>query len=252
MNTDAIMVNATIQQIRQHYPHLGLQVPDGMADAIAQIDAESDQPQYTVDPGELRAAVATAHEAGEDPATDEAVRTALARYQLASLNLGPTPASRAERRAAVLHTHMDAILTDLTWVVDQGDAVLTRVREAGVNPNEPFMAGNATRVALWEEAQEALNRITHAGKLWGLLVAAFRLVERPQARRALILADLTPEQLFAIDGRDLLAAARAGHPLKLATPEGFKQRSKRVDEHLAAEAARLERERNGQRGKAAA
>lgn len=252
MNTDDTMVNATLQQIRQHYPHLGLQLPEGMADALAQIDAEGDEPRFTVDPGELRAAVATAHDAGEDPATNEAVRTQLARYQLAALNLGPTPASRAERRADVLREHSDTILAGLTQVVEQGDAILARVRKAGVNPTEPFMAGNPTRVALWEEAQEALNRITHAAKLWGLLVAAFRLVERSQPRRALVIADLTPEQLFAIDGRDLIAAARAGYPLKLATPDEFTQRSKRVDEHLAAKAAQEERERNGKRGLAAA
>ncbi|NES28950.1 hypothetical protein GCE86_19665 [Micromonospora terminaliae] len=243
MYADDTMVSATVQQIRQNYPRFGLQLPEGMADDLAQLDARKDEPQFAADPAALRAAVAAARDAGQDPATDETVRTELARQQLASLNLGQLPDGRAGQRLAdVLHKHTPAILADLAQVVEQGDAVLARARKAGVNPAEAYVNGAGQRVELWEKGQEALTRITHAAKIWGLLVAAFRLAERDPRRRALALADLTPEQLFALDGRDVIAAARAGHPLSLATPEEYTQRCRRIDQHLAEQEARRERE----------
>lgn len=255
MNADNMMVSTAIQQTIQQYRHLGLQLPEGMADELTQADAQQDQPPAGADPAALRDAVAAATDAGKDPATDPAVLTELARQQLASLNLGQPVDGRAkwrQSRAEVLHKHMPAILADLARVVEQADTDLAKARKAGVSPADtspPTMAG---QVPLWEQAQEALTRLNRVEQLWGLLVSAFRLAKRPQERRALVLADLNPEQFSDLNGRDALAAARAGHRLALATPDGYTQRCQRIDQHLAQQEARRERERAGKRGLAAA
>lgn len=250
MSSDDVMVSSAIQQTPQQYRHLGLKLPDGMADDLAQLDAPQDQPPAGADPAALRDAVAAARDAGKDPATDPAVLTELARHQLASLNLGQLPVGQAgwrQRRADVLRKHTPAILADLARVVEQADAALTKARKAGVNPVDTLPPGMPGQVPLWKQARDALTRLNRVEQLWGLLISSFHLAKRPQDRRALVLADLTPEQFLDLNGRDVMAAAHAGHRLTLATPETYIQRCRRIDDHLAEQAARQERERTGRR-----
>lgn len=258
MNADRILVHTAIQQTEQHYRHLDRELPEGLTQALEDIDAQRQRTLTPHNPIAMRDAVDAALAAGNDPATDPAVLVELARRQLQDVKLGPLLDELAEqRRGAGLRQHAPVILADLALVVEEADATLTNARAEipNLDPTDPttITALKPGQMALWGEAREALDHLERVTQMWHLIVSACRLAPLNANKRPLILADLTGDELAALSDRTAMAPVHAGHHLELATPETYMQRCKRVDEDQAAEQAKREREaRTGRREGAAA
>jgi hypothetical protein len=258
MNANATAAHAAIQQTRQHYRHLRLDLPAKLVDTLAAIEARRERPYLRADPRAILDAVSAALAAGKDPATDKAVQTALARQQLATTSgLGALLDEQdAADQAAALREAAPTILEDLSRVVDQAGAVLEQARAMVPNLDlatpAALHSSQGSLIAMWGQAKDAADRLQRAVQVWQQVVSACRLASLSGSRNPLILADLTPDELARLNGRDAMAPVHAGHPLKLATPETYKQRCQRIDDHAAAvQAARAKEARTGRREAAA-
>lgn len=90
--------------IRQHFPHLGLELPAGLVADLADIDRVfADRDVFSSSRRVLAEAVANAISAGKDPATDKAVIVHLAREQMRMMNLD-NDLSALARTAAPTHS----------------------------------------------------------------------------------------------------------------------------------------------------
>lgn len=253
MNTDRITVMTAIGQTRQHYRQLDRELPAGMVDALARIDEQANRTLPRHDPAGLVNAIDAALTAGKDPATDTAVLAELARKQLAELNPAELFDNLAwQRRGDVLREYAPAIIADLAQVVEQADAVLDKARAAIPNLDTDDTTSVTTmrpaQMALWGEARVAVDHLDRVAQMWHLIVLACRLAPLDASRQPLILADLTPEQLAALDERRALAPVRAGHRLALADVDTYRQRCQRADEYVTEQAAKRAREaRTGKR-----
>jgi hypothetical protein len=243
-------MRAALMLVPQHFTRLGLDLPDGYTDALERIDQQlGNRDALTHDPARLAEAVAAALATGKDPAADKAVTAELTRAQLHALNIGTRlDGVAADRRAAVLHQHADALLERLAAEVTEADAILADARNT-VPDLARVLADHhgATRLrpdrlAAWGSARDAVARLGVIVQTWTLIVQACGLANpQPKSRdRLLILADL---DLPALDraardyGTDPTAAAIAGHRLELATPATY---AERVDK-IAKQRAELQR-----------
>jgi hypothetical protein len=249
---EQLMSSATrsaLMIIRQHFPHLGLELPRGLTADLAEIDrvfANRDVLEGSRRP--LAEAVANAMSAGKDPATDKAVIAHLAREQMRLMNLGNDLSALAEdRRGDALRSHADAILTLLSSVIDRADQTLEEARERipGLDLNDDDQVRNMTpdQMALWGRAREALAHVERVAQVWAMLVSACGLGTLPPHRRPLMIAELSLAELNALGHQpNATAAVHAGHRLSLATPETFAERLARLEDDRAHDAGRSARE----------
>ena len=235
--------------IRQHFPHLGLELPDGLTADLAEIDRVfADRDALNGSRRALTEAVADAMSAGKDPATDKAVIVELAREQMRLMNLGNDLSALAEdRRADALRGHADAILELLSEVIDRADETLAEARERipGLDLNDDDAVRNMApeQMALWGRAREALAHVERVVQVYGMLVGAVGLGVLPPHRRPLVIAELSLSELNALGHQpNAIAAVHAGHRLSLATPETFAERLARVEDDRAHDAKRGERD----------
>lgn len=235
--------------IRQHFPHLGIELPRGLAADLAEIDRVfGSQDVLTSSRRTLAEAVADALAAGKDPATDKAVLAHLAREQMRLMNLDGELADVAEdRRAAALRSHADAILELLAEVVDRADETLEEARDgiAGLDLTDDERVGAMAphQMALWGRAREALAHVERVVQVYAMLLGACGFGIVPPHRRPLVIAELSLAELNALGHQPhATAAVHAGHRLSLATPDTFAERLARLEEDRSLDAGRGERD----------
>lgn len=227
-----------LQQVQQHFPHLGIELPAGLKAAL--VDAASRQVKQKqalrFDPNDLTDAVRTAIEHGTDPATNKAVLTALARRDLATVLPELNGAAERARQDAVIEYAPD-LIEAMRPVVEQASADIQAAAEA--IPNLDLLdirsAGHLRPelMTMWGRAREALARAERVGGLTSLIFTMLGLGFSNDVA-PLMLADLTAEQLDSLPlgtrGRTPHAAALAALPLDLATPTTYPERVQRVRE----------------------
>lgn len=231
---DIALAQVALGQLRQHFRHLGLDLPAALAADLATIEAPVDTSGLHFEPIELVEAVTAALDAGKDPATDKAVRTLLARQQLARLNLNDRRHVDADRRrATALQRHTDSIIDALVPVVADAGRTLAGFadRFPDLDPTAPgaVAQSRADDLAAWGRAREAVDRTGRAFDVWQLVYRAGHFTPGTD-EPALVLADLSAAQLDAIRGWQPAPhrVVQHGHRLDLATRESFAQRVERV------------------------
>lgn len=171
--------------------------------------------------------------AGKTPATDKATQLALTEYQLAQVVTSGLLAQEASRRRAeALTTHAPEIIEQLRHIVAESDQVLQAAREVfphlDVRDPGQIRAATPPHAAAWAKGRDAATRVGQAVAAWIALGQSTGLIVDPR-RRALILADLTADELDALGHHpEILAALHAGHPLDMATPEVYTARIETV------------------------
>lgn len=240
---------STLMIIRQHAPHLGIELPDGLIADLAEIDRVfADQDALNGNRRSLAEAVADAMAAGKDPATDKAVIVHLAREQMRLMNLGNDLTALAEdRRADALRSHADAILELLSGVIDRADETLAEARDRipglDLNDDDRVRTMAPDQMAQWGRAREALAHVERVAQIWSMLVSACGLGTLPPHRRPLVIAELSLSELNALGHQPNAAAAvHAGHRLSLATPDTFAERLDRLENDRSHNAEKGERE----------
>lgn len=240
---------STLIIIRQHFPHLGLALPDGLITELAEIDRVfADQDALNGNRRSLAEAVADAMSAGKDPATDKAVIVHLAREQMRLMNLGNDLSALAEdRRADALRSHADAILELLSGVIDRADETLADARDRipglDLNDDDRVRTMAPDQMALWGRAREALAHVERVVQVYGMLLGACGLGVLPTHRRPLVIAELSLSELNALGHQPhAVAAVHAGHRLSLANPDTFAERLDRLEDDRSHDAKKDERE----------
>lgn len=226
-------VSVHVNLLRATTKKAGAELPPGLVDEFDRLTVTK-APQY--DPGVLVAAVTSAVLAGRDPAEDKAVRDALIRHQIASIDV---PRLVAE---AVDDKHADALRDHATEFLDALAAVVTAAQQAV----DTYRTGDgldlsdnaATRLSAdtlpaWATARAALARADHAATAWHQLAVLVRGVpEVADPRyRALVLADLSSGDLdhaLATQRTNARALVEDGHRLELADWDTWADRLKRI------------------------
>lgn len=228
---------STLMIIRQHAPHLGIELPDGLIADLAEIDRVfADQEAINGNRRSLAEAVADAMAAGKDPATDKAVIVHLAREQMRLMNLGNDLSALAEdRRADALRSHADVILELLSGVIDRADETLADARDRipglDLNDDDRVRTMAPEQMAQWGRAREALAHVERVVQIYGMLLGACGLGVLPTHRRPLVIAELSLSELNALGHQpNAVAAVHAGHRLSLATPDTFADRLARLED----------------------
>ncbi|MDO9498108.1 MAG: hypothetical protein Q7J48_20560 [Nocardioides sp.] len=234
---------------RQHFPHLGLELPAGLMADLAEIDRVfANRDVFDSSRRSLAEAVANAMAAGKDPAADKTVISCLAREQMRLMNVGNELSDLAEdRRADALRSHVDAIFELLSGTVERADETLAEVRERipGLDLKDEDIVRTLApeQMALWGRAREALAHVERVAQIWGLLVFACGLGALPPHRRPLVIAELSLSELNALGHQPVATAAvHAGHRLSLATPDTFAERLARLEDDRNYEASQGERD----------
>lgn len=240
---------STLMIIRQHSPHLGLELPDGLIADLAEIDRVfADRDVLNSSRRALTEAVAAAMAAGKDPATDKAVIAHMAREQMRLMNLDNDLSALAEdRRADALRSHADAIIELLAGVIDRADVTLAEARERipglDLNDDDRVRTMAPEQMAWWGRAREALAHVERVAQIWAMLVSACELGTLPPHRRPLLIAELSLSELNALGHQPAaVAAVHAGHRLSLATPDAFAERLARVEDDRDYDAKRNDRD----------
>lgn len=235
--------------IRQHFPHLGLELPSDLAADLAEIDRVfADRDTINGNRRTLAEAVADAMAAGKDPATDKTVMVHLAREQMRLMNLdGELAAVAEDRRADALRRHADAILNALSGVIDQADETLAEARERipglDLTDDDRVHTMAPEQMALWGRAREALAHVERVVQVYAMLLGACGLGILPPHRRPLVIAELSLSELNALGHQpNATAAVHAGHRLSLATPDTFAERLNRIEDDRSHDAQQGERE----------
>lgn len=247
MTINPTPAETALQFTRQHFRHLGLDLPASLTAALDQADAEAQamREAITADDAALGEAVAAAVKAGKDPATDKAVTAHLARRQLGSLLGDAFEEGAKARRAEAIAAQVPAIIATLAPVVEEADATLAdlRAKVPGVDLTSPHLLNSVptAHLTLAGQARDAVARLERIGQLWPLLAQAAGV--RYVAEMApLVLADLGTDELDALPrqarGGNMIAAAHAGHRLALATLEDYQMRCRDVEAERAERRAR--------------
>lgn len=248
-----ITAHTTLQQVRQHFRHLGLSMPSKVEAAFTDIDNATLKFDPANAGGVLDAALA-AQADGRDLATDEDVRTALTQMLLVHHSGAITAAQEARQesaRKAALVKHAPALIEAMRPVVEAAEHDIAKAREvlgtSTLRLDDQKMIGalDSTRLAPWAVAREALLRVEHVEEVWVFLASATRLAAVAPETKALITTDaddLNPlarlDRSFADAYRATSARAvvEAGLPLSLATFEQFAERVAAVGARELAEA----------------
>ncbi|WP_193607143.1 hypothetical protein [Nocardioides lijunqiniae] len=254
-----ITTEIVLQQVRNCFRDLGLTVPKPVAAAFTDTDnfiLKFDHAERGA-AGVLKAALA-AQADGRDPATDEAVRTALTRMLLVHHSGAITAAQESEQenaRKAALVKHAPALIETMRAVVEAADRDIANAREVlgtdklRLDDQKMIGALDSTRLAPWAVAREALLRVERVEEIWVFLASATRLAAVSDNTKALIVTDaddLTPisQRNRGFDVVHNVTSARsvveAGLPLSLATFEQYRDRvaAVRAREQSDAERAR--------------
>lgn len=248
MNIETAMVDTAIGQTRQHYRHLGLELPESLTQALARAAATNERTIPPYDAAALCEAVDAALDEGRDPAADETVRTQLARKAIKESNVWQMLEGLAlQRRGEALRDSAGQIIANLSGVVDQANAVLVQARQEipGLDVTDPSNVSTLRpgQMALWGEARDAVDHLNRVTQVWHLIVSACRLAPLGGPNNPLILADLSADELAALDrNTDAMAPVHAGHALALADVETYKQRVRSVEQQRAEQRAQRARE----------
>lgn len=236
--------HAALSLTRQHFRSLGLTLPTTLTDDLADLDTAASRAGRLARPGALRRAVLDALMADEDPATDQTVLTELARQQLTDSHVASILGDEIDqRRRDALDAAAPAILDALTPVIVEADKVIAAAREMigdTLNLSDPNAMAQLrpAQMTPWATAREAAARVEMVAQCWFLTAQSAGLVNIDHNKKALILADLTAEQLDSLGYRPKPESViAAGHRLSLATPEVFTQRCRAVDQQRQQAAA---------------
>lgn len=250
-----ITAHTTLQQVRQHFRHLGLSMPSKIEAAFTDIDNATLKFDPANAGGVLDAALA-AQADGRDPATDEAVRTALTRMLLVHHSGAITAAQEARQETArreALVKHAPALIEAMRPVVEAAERDIANAREVlgtttlRLDDHKMIGALDSTRLAPWALAREALLRVERVEEAWMFLAAATKLAAVSDGTKALIVTDI--DDLTPVSGMSrgfevahhvtsARAVVEAGLPLSLATFEEFGERVAAVRANAEQEAER--------------
>ncbi|MFI7607657.1 hypothetical protein ACIBTV_21295 [Micromonospora sp. NPDC049366] len=227
---------AALSLTRQHFRNLGLTLPATLTDALAELEAAASRATKLPRPGALRKAVLDALLADRDLATDQTVLTELARQQLTDSGVATILGDEIEqRRRNALDEAAPAILDALTPVIVEADKVIAAAREMigdGLNLDDANAMAELrpAQMTPWATAREAAARVEMVAQCWVLTAQSAGLVNIDHNKKALILANLTAEQLDDLGYRPKPSQViAAGHRLSLASPAEFVGRCRRVD-----------------------
>lgn len=236
MSIPTISTNAAFRIVRDTLDKLEVEMPTVVVEELQRFDFRSSV-TYAFDPKECADAVVDALLAERNPLTDKKVLGHLLTRQMSEL--APMLKVRIEeRRADLLASHAETILSALVPVVTDADAVLEKARTEIPNldlEDRDFVNRlPAEHMTTWGQAREAIGRLTHVVKLWQTLAGACGLAYLSQGNRPLILADLTAAELDSL-GPDAKAITPAlkGHRLSLAMPADLAARTERMAADLA-------------------
>lgn len=251
-----VTAQTVLQQIRQHFKHLDLSLPKKLAAELAEV--EDMALRFTpANAGGVAEALHAAQVAGRDPATDEAVRTALTRMLLVhhsgAINAAQESVQEKARRSALVK-HAPDLIETMRPVVEAAERDIAKAREVLATDNlrldDQKMIGSldSSRLAPWANAREALLRVERVQEVWTYIASATRLAAVEPETKALIVVDIDDLQSVSrLDNggfgdlyrkSDARAAVEAGLPMSLAT---FAEYGERVAAVNAREQANTER-----------
>lgn len=227
-----LTTRATLSMTQQFFRSLNLELPAGLVDDLAKLDAAANK-------STVGAAVLDSLMEGNDPATDGTVLRVLAQQQLATAGSHLLGDAVEVRRATILATHAPAIIDALVPVVAEADKALTAAREQiGDQLNLTDEAVTQLRPAqmpAWGAAREHAHRADLAAQCWQTVVIGTRQANIDADKRPLILADLDVEQLDLLGYRPKpRVVISSGHRLSLATIPEFVARCRRVNQQKTA------------------
>ncbi|MCG5462170.1 hypothetical protein MED01_007048 [Micromonospora sp. MED01] len=229
--------NAALSLTRQHFRTLGLELPGTLTATLTELDTAHARAANIRRPGALRAAVLDALIADQDPADDPTVLTELARQQLSDSYVISVLGEEIDvRRRAALDANAPAILDALKSAIVEADKVIAAAREIvgdDLMLTDPDAVSKLRphQLTPWATAREASTRVELVMQCWLLISQSARLVSIDLNKKALILADLTAEQLDDLGYRpNPNQVIGAGHRLSLATPETYIERCNAVDQ----------------------
>lgn len=240
----ATMTAQTVfQQVRQHFKHLGLDMPKKIAAELADIDGGTIKFTPANAGGVAQAALAAQAE-GRDPATDEAVRTALTRMLLIQHSGAITAAQASvqeKARTAALIKYAPALIEVMRPVVAAAERDIAKAREVlatdtlQLDDQKMIGALDSSQLAPWAVAREALLRVERVQEVWEYLASGTKLASVEPETKALIMTDTDDlKPVSRLDNNqfgnlyrlsDARAVINAGLPMSLAT---FAQYGERV------------------------
>lgn len=253
-----ITAQTTLQQVRQHFRHLGLTMPKKIETELARIEEAT--PTFTpANASDVAEAMLTAQAEGRDAATDETVRTALTRMLLVhhsgAISAAQGSAQEKARKQALV-THGPDLIEAMRPVVEAAERDIAKARQVmgttslRLDDSKMVAALDSSRLGPWALAREALLRVERVEEVWTFLASVTRLAAVSDTIKALIVTDaddLTPITQLSrgFDVAHHTSSARgvveAGLPLSLATFEDFADRvaAVRAVEQRNAERARV-------------
>ena len=214
---------AVLDQTRQNFRKLGLDLPAAVTDELAKIDQTLTRAEdLGSDTSGLAAAVFDALFAGKKPTDTKVMQEALL-VQLKAINIrGRLDEEANRRRKDVLDRHAPALIDQMAPVIEDADAAFVAARDLIPNLSfEPSVASGlpANHMEAWGRARDAIERVD-------AVVAVYRLLA-PVDRRflALTVADLTLDDARRIGHKAVaVSLATGGHRLSLATLAEYRER----------------------------
>ncbi len=238
-------VRACFTLVPQTSKMLGVDLPKLIAEALALTKTRPPELAAAPTTVELAAAIASAVQADRDPASDEDVRTLLARRQLSELNIGHQIAAHAAHQLGeAIKQNAEHIVN--TWRVSlavEAEALAAAKATVGAGDVEDIThMKNPTVPAAgaWATARTSGARFDTAAKSWWMLASVAGVACNPH-RRALVLGSVTLDQWRALPDRPTAwEFLCAGGNLDLATFDSWAERNRALDDELAGEQATLE------------
>lgn len=249
--------NTALQQTRQHFRHLNLELPAALRKELDDIDAVLTKSAPVI-AGKDTLVTATwdAIAAGKDILADKTITTELMAGLLAQQNLGSRLRQHADAlRAQALTRHADKILDSMAQVVDAADdaftAAHTAISNLDITEETSVTNINPLHASTWALAREAARRLDSVGQVWICITQACGLapIPRDMRERTLIFLNLDLDDFDALSINHhtpsawTAAIAHSGRHLDYATPIDFIERRQAINEERAERAAELAKER---------